>query len=66
MKPLTKDRVPLGHTMVRLKENTINMSPQIKVLELLHRSEFLMKYNKFLNKMQRIIDNDDTKEYCKA
>jgi hypothetical protein len=52
--------------MVRLKENTINMSPQIKVLELLHRSEFLMKYNKFLNKMQRIIDNDDTKEYCKA
>jgi hypothetical protein len=62
MKPLTKDRVPLAHTMVRLRENTINMNPQIKVLELLHRSVFLMKDNKFLNKMQRIIDNDDTKE----
>jgi hypothetical protein len=62
MKPLTKDRVPLAHTMVRLRENTINTNPQIKVLELLHRSVFLMKDNKFLNKMQRIIDNDDTKE----
>jgi hypothetical protein len=60
MKPLTKDRVPLAHTMVRLSENTINMNPQIKVLELLHKAEFLMKNNKFLNKIQRIIDNDDT------
>jgi hypothetical protein len=33
-----------------------------KVLELLHISEFLMKDNKFLNKMQRIIDNVDTEE----
>jgi hypothetical protein len=36
----TKDQVPLAHTMVRLKENTINMKPQIKVLELLHKSKF--------------------------
>jgi hypothetical protein len=49
--------------MVRLRENTINMNPQIKVLELLHRSEFfLMKDNKFVIKMQRIIDNVDTEE----
>jgi hypothetical protein len=26
--------------MVSLRENTINMKPQIKVLELLHKSEF--------------------------
>jgi hypothetical protein len=34
------NRVPLAHTMVSRRENTINMKPQIKVLELLHKSEF--------------------------
>jgi hypothetical protein len=62
MKPLIKDRVPLAHTMVSLRENTIIMKPQIKVLELLHNSKFLIKDNKFINKMQRINDNDDTEE----
>jgi hypothetical protein len=62
MKPLTKDRVPLAHTMMSLRKNTINMKPQIKVLELLHKSEFLIKDNKFINKMQRINDNDDTEK----
>jgi hypothetical protein len=38
------------------------MKPQIKVLELLHNSKFLIKDNKFINKMQRINDNDDTEE----
>jgi hypothetical protein len=46
--------------MVRLRGNTINMKTPIKVLELLHKSEF-DKDNKFLI-MQRIIDNDDTEE----
>jgi hypothetical protein len=43
--------MPLSHTKVRHRENTINMKLQIKVLELLHRSEFLIKDNKFIIKM---------------
>jgi hypothetical protein len=38
------------------------MKPQIKVLKLLHKSEFLIKDNKFVIKMQRIVDNIDTEE----
>jgi hypothetical protein len=38
--PLTKDRVPLAHTMVRLEENAINMKAQFKVLKLLHKMKF--------------------------
>jgi hypothetical protein len=48
---------------VRFRENTINMNPQIKVMELLHRLEFFsMKDNKLVIKMQRIIDNVDIEE----
>jgi hypothetical protein len=59
--PLTKDRVPLAHTMVRLRESAINMKPQVKVLKLLHKSEFYQKITMFLI-LQRIIDNVDTEE----
>jgi hypothetical protein len=34
------DRVPLAHTVVRLRENAIHMKPQVKVLKLLHKAEF--------------------------
>jgi hypothetical protein len=37
---IIKDRVPLAHTMVRLWENAINKKPQVKVLKLLHKTEF--------------------------
>jgi hypothetical protein len=52
----------LSHTKVRHRENTINMKPRIKLQELLHRSKFLIKDNKFVIKMQWIVDNVDTEE----
>jgi hypothetical protein len=47
--------------MIRLRENAINMKPQVKVLKLLHKSEFYQKITMFLI-LQRIIDNVDTEE----
>jgi hypothetical protein len=47
--------------MVRLRENAINMKPQVKVLKLLHKLEFYQKITVFLI-LQRIISNIDNEE----
>jgi hypothetical protein len=61
IEPLTKDRVPLAHAMVRLRESAINMKPQVEVLKLLHKSEFYQKITMFLI-LEWIIDNVDGEE----
>jgi hypothetical protein len=47
--------------MVRPRENAINMKPQVKVLKLLHKSEFYQKITMYAI-LQWIIDNVDTEE----